>query len=1228
MESREDREPRSTPFTEALSQLNDRALRRLLGARAFLRGYDYVRRAAVTDIVMEELSATGKVRGTDPEPYSVKLQVTPAGFTSECSCPAFSKINGHCKHVAALLIALRDQVRPKQPRPEPGTNGTGHGLDSSRSLPGASDGPHPQLGTAPGGGGNEPRGGGNEPRGEARGPGNDVRNDRVSDPRGNDPRGDDGLGGSRRARRRARKLAVQRPGGPVGVGPGGGGGGDRGGRPSFSIEGRSHDPHRDRGHGGDRDRDRSSGGASGHGVDAWLPEPMPPAPRTIEYRMQVRAGGLSVSLLDPDSPPPRTPLSATALLQFQLQKPTADRDALRVLARLENDGPRRVGTDVRGEDAADLLPLLKGRRVILEPQMMELRFGDEPLRPRFDLELGPDGTTVLVKTTFQRAGDPRKFTLNQGGWFEGSPGWHVDAQEGWARPIDRRVSPGSIRRLMRTAYISESIDNLPSLIAQGLPRVALEVGAELPDLSQVADVIDIKPTFRLRAGGALTEARVSLRAAYDDVEIDVRADGMTPPVLVKAPNDRRASGSEDDESSGPRRLAASKRATVIRCDIAAQQEATNSLRTLGLKADEDGMGFIARGDDAIQFWTEAVGSLPEDWDLFIPDDLVDVQVRTSSLQANARVSSGVDWLSLRLSFDSEGVAVTQEELGRCLAEGRRYVRLQDGSFAKIDADKVKAVLLRQAEILATGGGQGSRLPLSQAGRIQELLDQVGKANVTADAKDLFGKLANIEEIKVVKKPRNLKAQLRPYQEQGFQWLSFLHEIGSGGILADDMGLGKTVQTIALLLSVKAAVEKDAKADGKKKFKALIVAPTSVVTNWERELDKFSPSLRHMVWHGADRKERIDDLDDADIVITSYALLRRDEELLAKLDLRYAILDEAQNIKNPLSATARAAKRLKADRRLALTGTPIENRLSEIWSIFDFVSPGLLGPLDKFEERYARPIDAGDQKAAKRLRATIHPFILRRTKSEVAKDLPEKIETDQFCELTGEQSALYAAVFKEVRAQVMGEVERQGMAKSHIQILAGLTRLRQAACDPRLLGLPRQFGDDDSGKLVALRELIQTSVAGGHRVLVFSQFVSMLTIIRRALTEDGVAYEYLDGSTKDRRARVENFQREDGPPIFLISLKAGGAGLNLTAADTVIHFDPWWNPAVEDQATDRAHRIGQTRVVTNYKLIAKGTIEEKILELGGKKRELVGAVLSEDIGGAKKLTKTDLEELFK
>jgi superfamily II DNA or RNA helicase len=1137
-----------TPFTEALSTLNDRALRRLLGARAFLRGYDYVRRHAVEDIKLEDASARGQVRGTETDPYRVTLQLTPNGFSSECTCPAFSKINGHCKHVAALLIALRDQARGTQPRPPPQQ----HSQQQNGGYASASP-----LGT-----------------------------DHM------------GMGGGgrrgRRGRARAMKMAAAAARGGLPMG-----------RPAFG----------------------GGGGIMSTGVDAWLPEPIPPVPKSIEYRLQVRPGALTVTLLDPNA---RTPLLPSALLFAQAQTPSADREAIRLLARFENEGPRRVGIEVRGEDASDLLPLLKGRRVIVEPQMMELRFGDEPLRPRFELELSPDGMQIVVKASFGRPGDPRKFTTAQGAWFEGSPGWYVDPQEGVARPIDRRVSPSSIRRLTRAPFIHEPIENLPQLIAQGLPKVALEVGAELPDLSQVADVVDLVPTFRMRAGGTLTEARVALRAAYEDVEIDVRADGMTPPVIVKPPQAPQvgAPGNGHGLKEAPLRPA---RARCIRCDIAAQQTAANILRELGLVPDEEGNGFVARGDDAIQFWTEGIGQLPEEWDLFVPDDLVDVNVRGEALNANARVSSGVDWLSLRLSFESEGVAVTQEELGRCLAEGRRYVRLADGSFARLDAQKVRDVLQRQAEILATGGGQGGKLPLSQAGRVQELLEQVGKSMVSDATRELFAKLRDIDEIKGAKKPRNLKASLRPYQEQGFHWLWFLHEIGSGGVLADDMGLGKTVQTLTLLLAVKSA---DEKANAllppgpKRTFKALIVAPTSVVTNWLREMDKFAPSLKHALWHGGDRKERVDDLEDADVVVTSYALLRRDEELLAKLDLRYAILDEAQNIKNPWSATARAAKRLKSDRRLALTGTPIENRLSEIWSIFDFVSPGLLGPLDKFEERYSRPIDAGDQKAAGRLRATIHPFILRRTKSEVAKDLPEKIETDQFCELTGEQAALYGAVLKEVRAQVMGEVERQGLARAHIQILAGLTRLRQAACDPRLLGLPREFNDDDSGKLVALRELIQTSVDGGHKVLVFSQFVSMLTIIRRAMEEDRVPYEYLDGSTKDRPERVENFQRDNGPPVFLISLKAGGSGLNLTAADTVIHFDPWWNPAVEDQATDRAHRIGQTKVVTTYRLIAKGTIEEKILELGGKKRELVGAVLSEDAGGAKKLTNTDLEELFK
>ncbi len=444
----------ASPFTEALSTLNDRALRRLLGARAYLRGYDYVRRHAVEDIVVEDAGARGHVRGTDAAPYKVTLQLTPSGFGSSCTCPAFASSNGgHCKHVAALLIALRDQARGAQRRPP--------------AQPAAASGVHYTV------------------------HGGTVH---VA--------GVDGEGRrSKRARARAMKAAHQA---------------------SQTVRG------------------VPANGTVGTGVDAWLPEAMPPAPKQIEYRLQVKqvghapgggGGGLTITLLNPEN---RVPLLPSALLLAQDQHPTPDRDAIRLLARFENQGPRRVGIDVRGEDASDLLPLLKGRRVIVEPQMMELRFGDEPLRPRFDLELSPDGSQIVVRTSFQRQGDPRRFTTTSGAWFEGSPGWYVDAQEGWARPIDRRVSPAAVRRLLRLPVITEPVERLADLVMHGLPKVALEVGAELPELSQVADVVDLEPTFRVAAGGSLIEAQVSLRAAYEDVEMDVRADGMTPPVIVKA----------------------------------------------------------------------------------------------------------------------------------------------------------------------------------------------------------------------------------------------------------------------------------------------------------------------------------------------------------------------------------------------------------------------------------------------------------------------------------------------------------------------------------------------------------------------------------------------------------------------------------------------------------------------------------------------------------------------
>ncbi|MBI2392218.1 MAG: SNF2 helicase associated domain-containing protein [Deltaproteobacteria bacterium] len=1103
------------PLADAVANLSDRALRKLLGARAYLRGVDYVRRGAVSEISIDPASATGRVRGSADAPYEVHLALSPDGVSSQCNCPLFSKIDGHCKHVAALLIAVREQVRGGRPRPS-------------------------------------------QPQGQMSNP-NQVT---AADIGRHDARG---VRRGRRGHGTVSHLAAL-------------------------AQAATRVP-------------------TGTGLDAWLPEGIPESGfPDLEFRITIRGSTLNVVVIDPSV---RAPVSPAEALAIQALAPTGDREALRVLARHERGDPRR-GLELRGEDASELIAKLEGRRVLLEPSLMHLRWNDDRLRPRFDLELSRRGAeasdTVVVKASFERKGDGRRFSLQSGAWFDGAPGWHVDTMEGIARPLDRRVTPAWLQRLWRTPQIQYPLEQLPFLLSEAIPKIASEIGAELPSLSEVADEIDLPPAFKLRAFGELIEARVQLSAVYGETELEVRADGMSPPIVVLPPT-----------SPG-------KKARCVRANVLAQQEAVERVRELGFVPDEDGKGLLCRGDDAIHFWTEGLGSLPEDWEYFVPDDLVDVQVRSDDVGARARVSTGMDWLGLKITFAAGGIAVPPDELARCLSEGRKYVRLEDGSFANFDAAKVREVLARQAEILANA--KNGKIPLSQAGRVQELLNHVANAQVGADARELFQKLASVDEIEAVKKPRNLKATLRPYQESGLAWLAFLHDLGTGGVLADDMGLGKTLETIALLLHLKNDRKKREEAGEKvERHLTLIVAPTSVVPNWIREIEKFAPSLKAVAWHGAERHELAEELEDYDIVITSYALLRRDEEQLGKLKLAYAILDEAQQIKNPMSATARAAKRLNAHRRLALTGTPIENRLSEIWSIFDFVSPGLLGDLAKFEQRYATPIDRGDSKAAARLRAAIHPFVLRRTKEEVAKDLPEKIEIEQPVELAAEQQKLYAQVLQEVRASVLGEIDKVGIAKAQIQILAALTRLRQVACDPRLLGLPRAFTDDDSGKLDALRELVQEAYSGGHRMLIFSQFTSMLALIKKAMEEDGIKYEYLDGSTKDRQDRVDRFNNDPTMTIFLISLKAGGMGLNLTGADTVVHFDPWWNPAVEDQATDRAHRIGQTRVVTVYKLVAKGTIEEKILQLAAKKRALVDAVLTEDAGGAKKLTRQDIDDLF-
>ena len=434
-----------------------------------------------------------------------------------------------------------------------------------------------------------------------------------------------------------------------------------------------------------------------------------------------------------------------------------------------------------------------------------------------------------------------------------------------------------------------------------------------------------------------------------------------------------------------------------------------------------------------------------------------------------------------------------------------------------------------------------------------------------------------------------------------------------------MGLGKTLQALALLQKAK---EKDKKAP------SLVVCPTSVVFNWENEIEKFAPGLSCLKLTGTDRKEHFKEISKYDVVITSYALVRRDIAKLKKHEFRYVILDESQNIKNADSQTAQTVKELNCKHKLALSGTPIENRLEELWSVFDFLMPGFLFDKSEFNYRYVTPItEREDKTVEKRLKSQIYPFILRRMKRDVAKDLPDKIENVAYCELTPEQKDFYMEVLDSTKEELFKSIEQNGIEKSRMSIFSALLRLRQICCHPKLYDKENIKGIKESGKFEQLKVMLEEIISEKHRVLLFSQFVDMLDIIKAWLTRAGIKHEYLTGSTKNRQEVVERFNSDPTIPIFLISLKAGGTGLNLTGADYVIHYDPWWNPAVEDQATDRAYRIGQTKKVFVYRMITKGTVEEKIQKLKSRKRDLVDSVISVDRNIGKSLTYEDLKDIF-
>ncbi len=620
--------------------------------------------------------------------------------------------------------------------------------------------------------------------------------------------------------------------------------------------------------------------------------------------------------------------------------------------------------------------------------------------------------------------------------------------------------------------------------------------------------------------------------------------------------------------------------------------------------------------DPIDFLLRKVPKLIEDgFEIYGEEKLKQARVNRHRPTISLHISSEIDWFDVQAVVKFGDIPVPLKEIRQALRRKERFVKLADGSIGELPQEWVNKY--KHLFNLGEETEEGVRLADYHLTLLDELLSEVDQASVDEAFRERLQRLKNFQGIESKPLPEGFVGELRDYQKAGYDWLHFLHDYGFGGILADDMGLGKTVQVLVFLLSLRES--------GDARNADLIVVPRSLLANWEREAERFTPGLKVYRHFGPNRTKDVTLFDEYDLILTTYGTMRKDITFLRDYRFHYAVLDESQAIKNPLSKTAKAARLLNADHRLVMTGTPVENNAFELWSQFAFVNPGLLGNLEYFKREFAAPIEkSGDDATAEFLRKMVYPFILRRTKDQVAKELPPRAERVLYCEMEPAQRRFYNKTRDQYRAMLLGIVEEQGMNQARMKVLEGLLRLRQISNHPRLVN-PKFRGD--SAKMELLMQELETLRESGHKALVFSQFVGMLSLVREELDRRGIPYTYLDGRTRKRQEVVDTFQNNPDIPFFLISLKAGGVGLNLTAADYVIHIDPWWNPAVEMQATDRTHRIGQDKPVFVYKLITRDSVEEKILHLHERKRALVSQLISTESSFFKSLSKEDIETLF-
>ena len=808
-----------------------------------------------------------------------------------------------------------------------------------------------------------------------------------------------------------------------------------------------------------------------------------------------------------------------------------------------------------------------------------------------------------------------------------------------------RLAPPLLPGETRALLLSEPLmlQGLTTDEGKGGFEAVVGLGVELADLVEVARASDPPPRSVLRAmltraddgpGFALrvhlvTELHVPHNGAVLDDEVEVSARGALPPVHaieVPAPSSKGSAkaGSANEEAEGGSAILVARPSTN-------EEIARRALFDLGLHAAASHRGFTAVGEASLDMIVKIAAREGVPDFVNVDDDALPRIVRLPHRPVlNVRRIAGDKrgLLSVRLDLGEEAMklALQFDDIVKAVMAGRRSLLLDEDAVLGFSAEAGQALELIADSLELKNASSTRELGAAELAMLVAGLD--GRVTIDADDPSIqkrieeFLKPPDEEDRKL---PPSLTAILRPYQHDGVAWLSQLHRLGVGRILADDMGLGKTLMALALIAKAR---------DLEGRRPSLVVAPTSVIDVWIDEAKRHLPDLHVLKWHGRDRRALNEQALEADVVVTSYALLRRDVEgPLGEVEFRYLMLDEAQNVKNSSTEAWKAARAVKSEQRMALTGTPIENRVEELWSILDLVAPGLLGSERSFERRYGRPIAKGDVARLDELRRRTRPVILRRKKEDVAKDLPPKIETILRCEMEVEQRALYLRVLAEVRSDVQKALHVHTRSRARAPILAALMRLRQVCCDPRLV---LNDGEDTlkaegvpSAKLALFEEVMTEALAEPLRkVIVFSQFVEMQKLIHEVLLKVGCMNAlWLHGGSKNRGELVASFQDPAGPRVIVVSLKAGGTGVTLTAADTVVHYDPWWNPAVEDQATDRAHRIGQEKTVHVIKLACEDTIEERMLALGEDKRAAAESVLGKDGPGPKALSLEEIEGML-